>query len=219
MNAILEPLLRSPRFPRYVEELTATLRDEEAARSRFRASLRDDVRAEFINGEVVTHMSTRQLHTDTVRRLLMLLSAYVQVNRLGLVNAEHSLTAFTRNDYLPDICFWGGDKAEAISQQQLIYPVPDFICEVLSPTTARNDRGVKFEDYAAHGVGEYWIADPVTRAIEQHLLHDGAYVLKANCSEGDVTSAAIRGLVMPVAAAFDDEANLAALWKLAPQSR
>lgn len=218
MNAILEPLLRSPGLPRYVEQLTQTLRDEEAARRRFRATLRDDVRAEFINGEVITHVSTRQIHADIVRRLLMLMSAYVQVKRLGIVNAEQSLSVFTRNDYLPDICFWGAAKAKAISDDQLLYPVPDFICEVLSPTTARHDRGVKFEDYAAHGVGEYWIVDPDTRAIEQHVLRDDAFVLAGKCCDGDIASTVVTGFTMPVAAAFDDDANLAALWKLAPRS-
>ena len=43
------------------------------------------------------------------------------------------------------------------------YPAPDFIAEILSPSTDERDRGIKFEDYAAHGVGEYWLLDPVIK--------------------------------------------------------
>ena len=49
-------------------------------------------------------------------------------------------------------------------------PAPDFIAEILSDSTASVDRGVKFQDYAAHGVGEYWIVDPVQQTIEQYRL-------------------------------------------------
>ncbi len=41
------------------------------------------------------------------------------------------------------------------------FPAPDLIVEVLSESTEANDRGIKFEDYAAHGVVEYWIVDPM----------------------------------------------------------
>ncbi len=218
MQAILEPLIRSPRLKLYVDELTETLRRESEARERFRANMEDDVRAEFINGEVVEQMTNRNKHTAAVRRLERLMSTYVDLHKLGLLNSEHSLTEFSRNDYLPDLCYWKREKASRLTPDQLFFPVPDFICEVLSSSTERYDRGVKFEDYAAHGVGEYWIVDPDARAIEQHLLKDGRYDLVGKCSDGDITSTVITGFTMSVAAAFDDDTNLAALWKLAPQS-
>ncbi|GAB2598351.1 Uma2 family endonuclease [Spirosoma areae] len=39
-------------------------------------------------------------------------------------------------------------------------PAPDLVIEVLSKSTARRDRGVKFTDYAANGIAEYWIVNP-----------------------------------------------------------
>ena len=43
----------------------------------------------------------------------------------------------------------------------MLFPAPDFAVEVLSPSTQKNNRGIKFDDYALHNVSEYWIIDPI----------------------------------------------------------
>jgi len=50
--------------------------------------------------------------------------------------------------------------------------VPDWVCEVLSPSTVVRDRGTKRDLYAAHGVGHYWIVDPDARVLEAFELVD-----------------------------------------------
>ena len=52
---------------------------------------------------------------------------------------------------------------------------PDLIVEILSPSTARHDRMVKFELYRRAGVREYWIVDPETKLVQVCLLEDGRY--------------------------------------------
>lgn len=47
----------------------------------------------------------------------------------------------------------------------MVHPAPDFTVEVLSKSTASKDKGVKLEDYAAHGVRGYWIIDPIRKSI------------------------------------------------------
>ena len=100
MEAILEPLLRSPQLPRYLDELNELRAREAEARQRFRESLDEDVRAEFINGEVVIQMTARDEHTTTIRNLGRLLDIFVQIRQLGAVRTEQALTDFVRNDYL-----------------------------------------------------------------------------------------------------------------------
>jgi Uma2 family endonuclease len=175
MEAILEQLVRSPKLRLYVDELNETLRREQEARERFRESLDEDTRAEFINGEIFMHSPARNAHTTTVRYLSETIDLYVRVHGLGAIASEQALVALTRNDYGPDICFWNKEKSAGFDSETFFCPAPDFVCEVLSPTTEKNDRGVKFEDYAAHGVGEYWIVDPDERTIEIHLLEGSAY--------------------------------------------
>lgn len=58
-----------------------------------------------------------------------------------------------------------------------IHGAPDLIVEVLSPRTAKNDRGYKKDLYESSGVKEYWIVDPTLRSIEAYLLSDGKYTL------------------------------------------
>jgi Uma2 family endonuclease len=86
---------------------------------------------------------------------------------------------------------------------QVRYPAPDFAAEVLSLSTEHVDRGVKFEDYAVHGVGEYWIIDPEKQTVEQYALRDGGYALLFKVQEGSLTSTAVTGFTIPVTAVFD----------------
>jgi Uma2 family endonuclease len=211
MEAILEPLVRSPKFINYVNELNELRRREADAREQFRQSLDEDVRAEFINGEVLIQMTARDSHSMAIHNLGRLLSIFVQTRGLGAIRTEQALTGFTRNDYAPDICFWGSAKSVAIEAKTTIYPVPDMIGEVLSASTEPRDRGVKFEDYAAHGVREYWIIDPDGRVIEQYSESQGRYQLVGRFSQGTIERIAIQGLKMPIDAAFDDQVNLSAL--------
>jgi Uma2 family endonuclease len=207
-------LLGYPNIRQVCEDLGEKLRDEEKARRRFRASLSEDVRAEFINGKVVRHLAARDRHTVVTAYVSDTLDRYVRLGGLGKVRREQALTAFSRNDYAPDICFWGKTKSRGIMPDQLIYSVPDMICEVLSPSTAATDRGVKFDDYEAHGVAEYWIIDPVRETIEQYVRTRGRYRLLGRLEKGLIRSRAVRGFKMPVRAAFDEAENLAFIRKL-----
>ena len=58
-----------------------------------------------------------------------------------------------------------------------IHGAPDLVVEVLSPSTAKNDRGYKKDLYEKAGVKEYWIVDPVSCSIEVYLLAYGKYFL------------------------------------------
>jgi Uma2 family endonuclease len=78
-------------------------------------------------------------------------------------------------------------------------------------STQANDRGVKFDDYAAHGVREYWLIDPENRVVEQYDLTEDAYVLRLKLNAGLLQSRVIEGFEIPLAAIFDEGENLAAL--------
>lgn len=58
-----------------------------------------------------------------------------------------------------------------------IHGIPDLVVEVLSPSTAKNDRGYKKDLYEKSGVKEYWIVEPETKSIEAYLLTNGKYEL------------------------------------------
>lgn len=200
-------LVHSPRLRLLVTAAEDLLTAEAAARERFREALPDNEKAEFINGEVVAAMPARFQHGQVVRLLLRILDSFVRLRGLGVVGVEKMMIALTRNDYEPDLCFWRRETADSFTPEQWRFPAPDLVVEVLSESTADRDRGVKLEDYAAHGVAEYWIVDPDARRLEQYLLAEGGFRLREEAADGLLTASAIPGLSFPVAAAFDEDLN------------
>ena len=211
MSGLLEQVMGLPTLPEFVAELDSRLADERARRQRFYAEVPDGAKWEFINGEVTMHSPGMGRHLAVRGRLERLLSAFVDAGRLGVVLGEKALCVFPRNDFMPDVVFFGPEKAARLEPRHLRLPVPDFVCEVLSESTTRRDRGLKFQDYAAHGVAEYWLLDPDAEELEQFLLQEGAYRLAMKSGTGYIRSHAVAGFEIPVRALFDPAENIAAL--------
>lgn len=163
------------------------------------------------------HSPALDRHTFAVMSISRLLSTYVDLHDLGIVRMEKALVELTRNSYEPGLCFRGNAKAAHIKPDQLYYPAPDLVVEMLLKSTKKYDRETKFVDYAAHGVAEYWLVDPVKQRVEQFTIdvgtddHEavGTYSLKQT-----LTGRAVAGFAIPVRATFDTGANMAALQEL-----
>ncbi|MCX6027716.1 MAG: Uma2 family endonuclease [Chloroflexi bacterium] len=207
----LQQLLRSPRLPEAVRRLQAVARAEAKKRRYFYDVVTEQQKAEFINGEIIVHSPVKLRHSLASENLFTLMMMYVRKHSLGVVFHEKILIVLTRNDYEPDICFFGPEKARAFTPDQSKFPAPELAVEVLSESTAVVDRGIKFEDYATHGVGEYWIVDPVAETIEQYVLHEGVYQLVVKVKTGSIVSTIVTGFEIPVRAVFDGPAQFAAL--------
>jgi Uma2 family endonuclease len=210
-----EKILNSPDLPQVVKRLNQVLEDESRRRHEFREWVTPTIKAEFINGEVVLHSPVRRRHWNVTDLLSSLLSFFVRIKKLGVVGTEKVMVALTRNDYEPDLVFFSKEKADQFSEDQLLFPAPDFVVEILSKKTAATDRGVKKQDYAAHGVLEYWIVDPLHEQIEQYYLAlptDTTYLpARIFGPDDDIESRAVPGFVIPVRAVFDSEANILAM--------
>ncbi len=205
-------LVSSPTLALQLEELQRMLADETQKREAFIDAIQPHEKGEFINGKVIMHSPARAAHVEITCRLVTLLRAHTQQHRLGKVLSEKAMISLTRNDYEPDVCFFGKEKSAAIHPDSLRLAAPDLAAEVLSPGTEARDRGVKMDDYAAHGVAEYWIIDPDAETVEQYVSDDSEpYALRMKSSTGMLVSVAVEGFTVPVRALFDDEANVAAL--------
>jgi Uma2 family endonuclease len=208
---LLDAILSSPCLPDYAEVINARLREEHQRRQRFYAEMSDEHKMEFIEGEIILHSPARNWHLVAKKHLMALLDMHVRIQKLGHVVDEKCLCVFPRNDYEPDIVFFGPDKAATFKPDTLKFPVPDLAVEVLSESTEKRDRGVKFTDYEAHGVSEYWIIDPESQTLEQYVKREGAFQLQTKSGSGEVRSDVVPGFCIPIPAIFDDTANLAAL--------
>ena len=211
MTAIVEELLQRTNLPDLLREANEAYADEQRRRADFIEWLDEKTKAEFINGEVVVHSPERLEHGEGEDNLKMLIKMYVRHHDLGLV-AGNKLFRANRNDYIPDLCYWAKREAKKFGPKKTLFPAPSLIVEILSDSTASNDRGVKFGDYAVEGVREYWIVDAERQNIEQYKLVRGRYKLVATHSGADVIeSVALPGLRFAAEAAFDPAANLAAV--------
>ncbi len=205
--ATLESLLASPALPELLEQGQRAFAAEQAIRKKFLNDITPEHKWEFINGEVILHSPALLRHLDASGNLYQLLAAFVHTQECGAVYLEKALTSFPRNDYEPDIVYFGLTKTAQLSRDTLRFPVPDLIVEVLSPSTESRDRGIKFQDYALHGVGEYWIVDTVAETVEIYVLPAGAssYPSTPPIRSGMLESHVLPGFQIPIECVFNEK--------------
>lgn len=76
---------------------------------------------------------------------------------------------------VPDIAGWRRERMPRLPDGHRFEVVPDWICEVLSPSTKSTDREEKMPIYARFGVQHAWLVDPKTRTLEAYRLSAGAW--------------------------------------------
>jgi Uma2 family endonuclease len=76
----------------------------------------------------------------------------------------------------PDIAGWRQERMPRLPTTAFVDVSPDWVCEILSPSTEGHDRGVKRRLYATYGVAHFWLLHPVERYLEVSVLRDGAWV-------------------------------------------
>ncbi len=206
---LISRILSLPNAPILVNEITGRLVEEQKRREKFYNDITEQEKAEFINGEIIIHSPVKKEHNDVASSLHQLIYLFVKKFKLGYVGFDKVMIALSRNDYEPDICFFSKDKSDKFKKGQSLFPVPDLVVEVLSKGTSKNDRGIKFEDYQAHEISEYWIIDPVKKVVEQYRIDkEGKYELILKSKEGKISSEVINGFKISIAAIFDDDENL-----------
>lgn len=206
---LINNILTLPNAPLIVNEISIKLLEEQKKRKAFYNEITDQDKAEFINGTIIIHSPVKKEHNDVATSLHQLISLFVKKFKLGYVGFDKVMIALTRNDYEPDISFFEQNKSKDFKKGQSLFPAPDLAVEVLSKGTAKNDRGVKYNDYEAHAILEYWIIDPNKETLEQYRLNKkNKYELIIKAKSGIIESKAIKGFKINIESIFDDERNL-----------
>jgi Uma2 family endonuclease len=86
---------------------------------------------------------------------------------------------------VPDLAGWRRERMPALPDEAYFALAPDWVCEVLSPGTARIDRVVKMPIYAAQGVQWLWLVEPDLHTLEVFRLFDGHWLLEGAWQEAD----------------------------------
>ena len=132
LAALISPIIHSPQLAEIAQLLQQTLDEERRMRRKFYADMTPELKIEFIDGEVVLHSPARNVHLDVTKWILKLMDTFVGMHRLGEVKSEKCLVVFPRNEYEPDVVFFGPAKAQTLQADTMKFPIPDLIVEVLS---------------------------------------------------------------------------------------
>ena len=108
-----------------------------------------------------------------------------------------------RNVLVPDLAGWRRSRMPSLPETAYFPLPPDWVCEVLSPSTASLDRVKKLAIYAREQVGHAWLVDPDARTLEVLRLESGRWTILATHGGDEVARAE------PFA---DIELELSALW-------
>lgn len=90
---------------------------------------------------------------------------------------------------VPDLAGWRRERMAEIPQGHRFEIIPDWVCEVLAPSTESKDRDIKMPIYAHYGVSYAWLVDPVARTLEVYHLDGGQWRLSSEASADQVIRA------------------------------
>lgn len=142
----------------------------------------DNMVAEILDGELVLSPRPAPRHTLASSVLGELLSAPFQRGRGGpggwwiLDEPEIHLGEHV---VVPDIAGWRRARIPSLPEESYFSLAPDWVCEVLSPSTERTDRSRKLGIYAAAQVEHVWLVNPVERTLEVLRFREGVWTIVA----------------------------------------
>ncbi|MDX9722771.1 MAG: Uma2 family endonuclease [Myxococcota bacterium] len=84
---------------------------------------------------------------------------------------------------VPDLAGWRRERLPHLRNEPFFPLVPDWVCEVISPSSAGVDRVRKQPLYLHAGVAHLWLIDPIQRTLESYQARDGAWVVSGSYSE------------------------------------
>lgn len=104
----------------------------------------------------------------------------------GWIFADQPELHLAKNVLAPDLAGWRRERMPVVEHAACVTLPPDWVCEVLSPSTARTDRVTKLPIYAHHhGVRHIWIIDPLARTLEVFRLEGERLFLHTTHAEDE----------------------------------
>ncbi len=105
-------------------------------------------------------------HQRILRKIGYALVTFIEAKGLGeILYAPIDVYLSETETYQPDIIFISKERAGIIGEKK-IEGAPDLVVEILSPATAYYDLRQKMHVYEGFGVREYWIVDPIEKAVD-----------------------------------------------------
>lgn len=138
---------------------------------------RGNIYVELEDGRIVFPMMPTVTHQTAVLNLASALRAYARSlpvpGRVLIAPAPIRLWPLKIRE--PDVVFYKAEHLDRVGEQ--VSGVPDFVAEVLLPSSLVLDTGQKMMEYALAGIPEYWVVDPDRRTVTVYVLEGTAYRL------------------------------------------
>ncbi len=133
-----------------------------------------EIRRELVDGEIIVSPSPSFAHGIADRALTVIIGNHIKAHKLGLLagDVDNRLSKFTVRR--PDLFYFSTARQHLATAKGVLGP-PDLCVEFISPGSERIDRVEKFAEYAAYGVANYWIIDPIARTADAYMLTDKNY--------------------------------------------
>lgn len=167
MNAILKPTL--------YEQLLA---------------LPESINGEILDGQLYAQPRPKGRHGGAASALNIDIGAPFRFSRGGPGGwwiLQEPEVHFVRDAEIavPALVGWRRERMPSLPDDHRFEVVPDWVCEILSPSTAKKDRIVKLPLYARYGVAYSWLVDPDAQTLEAFELRDGHWLLIATLKDDD----------------------------------
>ena len=154
----------------------------------------DHLVAEIIDGELVTSARSATPHARAYSVIGQDLSPFDR--RPGSPGGpggwwvlDEPELHFGEDVLVPDLAAWRQERMPTIPRAPFITLAPDWVCEVISPSTGRIDRSRKMHIYARERVWNLWFVDPLARTLEVYRLEDDRWIVASTHGGDDIVRA------------------------------
>ena len=155
-------------------------------------ALPEGIVGEIVDDQLYTHPRPAPPHSRSSSTLGILVGGPfgLGINGPGgwLILDEPEIQ-FGKHTLVPDLAGWRRERLAELPDKGPLTVAPNWVCEVLSPSTENLDRRRKLAIYGEHGVGHVWLVDPLVRTLEILRFHEGNWLIVATHGNDEVVRA------------------------------
>ncbi|MGU3406851.1 Uma2 family endonuclease [Methylobacterium brachiatum] len=151
----------------------------------------DHLVVEIIDGVVETHGPLPPVQGAAAFSLAAILGSHTSRRRDdpdAWIYMSKPELRFSPQVVVPDLAGWRRERMPTEPADAFIETWPDWVCEILSPSTIRLDRGRKRRIYGEAGVDFLWLLDPAAGVLEGFALTDGRWLLLDTVLRGETVA-------------------------------
>jgi Uma2 family endonuclease len=149
----------------------------------------ENMTGEIVNGGLVVTPRPSRKHATAASRLGGEIVTTYDFGRGGgpggWIVLDEPEIAFGENILVPDLAGWRKERFPLEEPHNWISVAPDWVCEILSPNSARVDRAEKMPIYAQHQVSHAWLVDPILKTLEVFRFEPGTWIVLGVYAQSD----------------------------------